>query len=128
MWCWSSGEWFRPILALFRFYVYVSHLKYDITNIIYSNESYFQIVFFKWNILWSFVAIDYNPVEFSLILTQGTYINSLVFFLNERNFILILIYYLEDIITFPKIPNVCISYNGFLIFLGQKSHFRGNFW
>ena len=27
--------------------------------------------------LWSFVAIDYNHVEFSLILTQGTYINSL---------------------------------------------------
>ena len=28
-------------------------------------------------VVWSFVAIDYNHVEFSLILTQGTYINSL---------------------------------------------------
>ena len=28
-------------------------------------------------VLWSFVAIDYNHVEFLLILTQGTYINSL---------------------------------------------------
>ena len=26
-------------------------------------------------VLWFFVAIDYNHVEFSLILTQGTYIN-----------------------------------------------------
>ena len=41
--------------------------------------------------LWSFVAIDYNHVEFSLILTQGTYINSLFWGKNERNFILILI-------------------------------------
>ena len=103
-------------MALFGFYVYVSHLKCNVTNIMYSNESYFQIIFFKLNILWYFVVIDYNPVEFSLNLTQGTYINSLVFFLNERNFILILIYYLEDIITFTKIANVCISYNGFLIF------------
>ena len=78
--------------------------------------------------LWSFVAIDYNHVEFSLILSQGTYINSLFWGKNERNFILILIYYLEDIITFTKITNLCISYYGFLIFLGQTSHFRGNFW
>ena len=28
-------------------------------------------------VLWSFVAIDYNHVQFSLILTQGTYINLL---------------------------------------------------
>ena len=34
-------------------------------------------------VLWSFVAIDYNHVEFSLILTQGTYINSL--FLKKIN-------------------------------------------
>ena len=27
--------------------------------------------------LWSIVAIDYNHVEFSLILTQGTFINLL---------------------------------------------------
>ena len=66
--------------------------------------------------LWSFVAIDYNHVEFSLILTQGTYLNSLFWGKNERNFILILIYYLEDIITFTKITNLCISYYGFLIF------------
>ena len=33
--------------------------------------------------LWFFVAIDYNHVEFSLILTQGTYINSL--FLKKMN-------------------------------------------
>ena len=66
--------------------------------------------------LWSFVVIDYNHVEFSLILTQGTYINSLFLKKNERNFILILIYYLEDIITFTKITNLCISYYGFLMF------------
>ena len=34
-------------------------------------------------VLWSFVAIDYNHVEFSLILTQGTYINLLFF---EKNY------------------------------------------
>ena len=28
-------------------------------------------------VLWSFVAIDYNHVEFSLILTEGTYIKLL---------------------------------------------------
>ena len=39
--------------------------------------------------LWSFVSIDYNHVEFSLILTHGTYKNSLFFKQNERNFILI---------------------------------------
>ena len=66
--------------------------------------------------LWSFVAIDYNQVEFSLILTQGTYTNSLLLKKNERNFILILIYYLEDIITLTKIANLCISYYGFLMF------------
>ena len=69
--------------------------------------------------LWSFVAIDYNHVEFSVILTQGTYINSLFWGKNERNFILILIYYLEDIITFTKITNLCISYYGILI-LGAR--------
>ena len=83
----------------------------------YSNESYFYNIYFKWNI---FMVICchwlYNHVEFSLILTQGTYINSLFLGKNERNFILILIYYLEDIITFTKIKNLCISYYGFLIF------------
>ena len=66
--------------------------------------------------LWSFVAIDYNHVEFSLILTQGTYINSLFLKKNEQYFILILIYYLEDIITFTKITTLCISYYGLLMF------------
>ena len=34
-------------------------------------------------VLWSFVAIDYNDVEFSLILTHGTNINLL--FLKKNN-------------------------------------------
>ena len=34
-------------------------------------------------VVWSFVAIDYNHVEFLLILTQGTYINLL--FLKKIN-------------------------------------------
>ena len=74
---WSSGEWFRSILALFGFHVYVSHLKCDIINTITQMKAIF-ITFTSHEIfLWSFVAIDYNHVEFSLILTQGTYINSL---------------------------------------------------
>ena len=113
---WSSGEWFRPILALFGFHVYVSHLKCDIINTITQMKAIFITFTSNEIFLWSFVAIDYNHVEFSLILTQGTYINSLFWEKNERNFILILIYYIEDIITFTKITNLCISYYGFLIF------------
>ena len=77
--CWSSGEWFRPILALFGFHVYVSHLKCDNKIQSIQMKAIFKTV--SWNeiVLWSFVAIDYNHVEFSLILTQGTYINSLFF-------------------------------------------------
>ena len=33
---------------------------------------------------------------------------------------MILIYYLEDIIAFTKIANVCISYYGFLIFWAKN--------
>ena len=47
--------------------------------------------------LWSFVAIDYNHVEFSLILTQGTYKNSSFLKQNERNFILIFLYIIKRI-------------------------------
>ena len=71
--------------------------------------------------LWAFVAIDYNHVEFSLILTQGTYKSSLFFKQNERSFILIFfIYYKEDIIPFKKIAKNCISYIGFSSFLARN--------
>ena len=75
--CWSSGELFRPILALFGFHVYVSHLKCDnkIQSIIM--KAIFKTVSSNEIVLWSCFAIDYNHVEFSLILTRGTYINSL---------------------------------------------------
>ena len=70
--------------------------------------------------LWSIVAIDHNHKEFSLILTLGTYINLLFLKTNERNFILIFIYYLEDIIPFKKIAKNCISYIGFSLFLARN--------
>ena len=74
---WSSGEWFRPILALFGFHVYVSHLKCDNKIQSIQMKAIFKTVSSNELVLWSFVDIDYNHVEFSLILTQGTYINSL---------------------------------------------------
>ena len=75
--CWSSGEWFRPILALFGFYVYVSHLKCDIKIQFIQMKAIFKTVSSSEIVLWSFLAIYYNHVEFSLILTKGTYTNSL---------------------------------------------------
>ena len=127
MWCLSSGEWYRPILALFAFHVYVRHINCGITNTIYSNESYFKRFSSNKVLLWSWVAIDHNHVAFSLILMQGAYINSLFLKKNERNFTLIFIYYLEDIIPFKKIPKkMHFIYWVFLIF-GQKCHFRGIF-
>ena len=45
-------------------------------------KSIFKTVSSNEIVLWSFVAIDYNHVEFSLILTHGTYINLL--FLNKK--------------------------------------------
>ena len=78
--------------------------------------------------LWSFVAIDYNHVEFSLILTQGTYINALFWGKNERNFILILIYYLEGHNYFHENNKFVHFILRVFNFLGQTSHFRGNFW
>ena len=75
--CWFSGEWFRPIMALFGCHVYVIHLKCDNKIQYIQIKAIFKTVSSNEIVLWSFVAIDYNHVEFSLILTQGTYINSL---------------------------------------------------
>ena len=82
MQCWSSGEWFRPILAWFGFHVYVSHLKCVIKIQFIQIKAIFKTVSSYEIVLWSFVAIYYNHVEFSLILTQGAHINLL--FLNKN--------------------------------------------
>ena len=75
--CWSSGEGFRFILALFGFHVYVSHLKCDNKIQSIQIKAIFKTVSSNEIFLWSFVAIDYTHLEFLLILTQGTHINSL---------------------------------------------------
>ena len=78
--------------------------------------------------LWSIVAIDYNHVEFSLILTQGTYINSLFWGKKWTK-----LYIDFDILS--RGHNYFHENNKFVHFilrvfnfLGQTSHFRGNFW
>ena len=76
--------------------------------------------------LWSFVSIDYNHVEFSLILTHGTYKNSLFFKQNERNFILIFYILSRGYNSFQEnCKKLHFVYLGFFIF-GQKCQFSGN--
>ena len=78
--------------------------------------------------LWSFVAIDYNHVEFSLILTQGTFINLL--FLKKK---LTKLYIDFDILSRGYNYFHENSKCGHFIlrvfnFWDQKSNFRGIFW
>ena len=74
-----------------------------------------------------FIAIDYNHVEFSLILTQGTYKNSLFFKQNERNFIFIFYILSRGYNSFQEnSKKLHFVYWVFFIF-GKKCYLRGNF-
>ena len=68
-----------------------------------------------------------NHVEFSLILTHGTYKNSLFFKQNERNFILIFYILSRRYNSFQEnCKKLHFVYWVFFIF-GQKCHFSGDF-
>ena len=78
--------------------------------------------------LWSFVAFDYNHVKFSLILTQGTFINLL--FLKKK---LTKLYIDFDILSrgynYFHENSKCVHFILRVFnFWDQKSNFRGIFW
>ena len=109
-------------MALNGFHVYVSHLKCDITNtILLKMKAIFKTFSPNEIFLWSFVSIDYNHVEFSLILTHGTYKKSLFFKQNERNFILIFYILSRGYNSFQEnCKKITFRYIGFSLFLARN--------
>ena len=126
--CWSSGEWFRPILALFGFHVYVSHLK--CVNKIQSIQmkAIFKTVSSNEIVLWSFVDIDYNHVEFFAHFNTG-YLHKFIVFETKLTKLYIDFDILSRGYNYFHENSKCVHFILRVFnFLGQKSNFRDNLW